>query len=188
MILRQALPEDAEKITELLLMAMVDIIFVFIGQKDETEAKNFLLPLVAQTNTQYSYENCLVAEENGKIIAAANVYDGAQLVVLREPVLQQIRKIHGADFYVEDETGPGEIYLDCLAVDPEYRGRGLGSEMLTHLIRYHVGDRRQKLGLLVDEDNPDAKRLYLRSGFHSVGRKTLAGKNMEHLQVKPEEY
>lgn len=188
MILRQALPEDAEKITELLLMAMEDIIFVFIGQKDETEAKKFLLPLVAQTNTQYSYENCLVAEENGKIIAAANVYDGAQLVVLREPVLLQIRKIHGADFYVEDETGPGEIYLDCLAVDPEYRGRGLGSKILAHLIRYHVADRRQKLGLLVDEDNPDAKRLYLRSGFHSVGRKTLAGKNMEHLQVKSEEY
>jgi len=56
--------------------------------------------------------------------------------------------------------------------------------MLRFLINEYVNNRNKTLGLLVDKDNPQAKKLYLRLGFVPVGEKTLAGKSMEHLQCR----
>jgi ribosomal protein S18 acetylase RimI-like enzyme len=56
--------------------------------------------------------------------------------------------------------------------------------MFQFLIDEYVHKRDKTLGLLVDKDNPDAKKLYLKLGFEIVGEKTLVGKNMEHLQFK----
>jgi RimJ/RimL family protein N-acetyltransferase len=56
--------------------------------------------------------------------------------------------------------------------------------MLEFVIHEHVHIKRRTLGLLVDEDNPNAERLYLRAGFEPEGLRSLAGKKMKHLQIK----
>jgi hypothetical protein len=47
-----------------------------------------------------------------------------------------------------------------------------------------VSKQHQTLGLLVEEGNLNAKRLYLKLGFQSAGKKVVFGKHMEHLQIK----
>lgn len=84
---------------------------------------------------------------------------------------------------MEDETESGEFYIDCIGVNSDQQGKGIGSKALNFLIDEYVVKNHQTLGLLVDEDNPNAKRLYLKLGFKVVGRKSLAGKKMEHLQL-----
>jgi ribosomal protein S18 acetylase RimI-like enzyme len=140
---------------------------------------------VEKENNQYSYQNCWVAETDKEIVAAVNLYDGARLIELRQPVVEYIRNLHNNDFKPEDETGPGEYYIDTLGVSLYQRGKGIGSKMLQFLINEFVSKQGKTLGLLVDEENPDAKRLYLKLGFNSAGKKILFGKNMEHLQIKP---
>ena len=87
-------------------------------------------------------------------------------------------------FNPEDETQAGEYYIDCVGVNPNQQGKGIGSKIFQFLIDEYVYRRKETLGLLVDRDNPNAKRLYLKLGFEVVGEKTLVGKRLEHLQFK----
>ncbi len=165
-----------------LLLAMGDIAFKFIGQESTEKAANWLSSLISKAGNQYSFENCFVAEAENKIIAVALVYDGGDLQQLRAPVVQSVKQMFNRDFDVEDETETGEYYIDCVAVSPASQGTGIGSKMFQFLIDEYVYKRGETLGLLVDEDNPGAKKLYIKLGFKFVKRKTFAGKQMEHLQ------
>jgi ribosomal protein S18 acetylase RimI-like enzyme len=71
-----------------------------------------------------------------------------------------------------------------MAVSPHQQGKGIGSKLFDFLIGEYVYKQNETLGLLVDKDNPNAKKLYLKLGFEVVSEKTLAGKEMEHLQFK----
>jgi ribosomal protein S18 acetylase RimI-like enzyme len=182
--IRKATLNDSQIIAMHLLLAMEDIVYKFIGEEDPDKAMEFMLHFAGKDDNQYSYENCWVAEVNSTVVAVVIVYDGARLVKLREPVVEYIRGKFNPQFQPEDETQAGEYYIDCLAVNPDQRARGIGTKLLEFVINEYVNKQGQTLGLLVDEVNPNAKRLYLRLGFQSVATKVLFGKNMEHLQIK----
>lgn len=186
MLVRKAKPEESKVIASLTLLAMEDIMFNFIGENSKEKALDFLESLVKEKNNQYSYENCWVAESENDIIAAAIVYNGADLEKLRQPVAQKIKERFNNFFSPEDETQAGEYYIDCVGVDPSQQGKGIGSKVFQFLIYEYVEKNNQTLGLLVDKDNPNAKKLYLKLGFEIVGEKTLVGKQLEHLQFKKE--
>ena len=183
MTIRKATIHDAPAIATLLLSAMEEIVYGFIGKNSPEKALAFLFHFTQLESNQYSYQNCWVAEKNQRVVAAVNVYDGANLPELRRPVLALIQSAFQPAFHFEDETGPGEIYIDSLAVDPSVQGQGIGSALLAFLIEKSVKRRVQTLGLLVEEDNPAAKKLYLKLGFTVKAKKRIFNKNMEHLQI-----
>ena len=183
MIIRNATPADSDYIATYMMEAMEDIVYEFIGENDPKMARGFLLHFIKSENNQYSYQNCIVAQDGDEIIAAINLYDGARLWDLRAPLAQYIKTIHNKEFNPEDETQSGEYYIDSLGVKSTLQGKGIGTKMLQYVIDEYVIKNHQTLGLLVDEDKHLAKRLYLKLGFKSVGRKILAGKKMEHLQI-----
>ncbi|HEX2536268.1 MAG TPA: GNAT family N-acetyltransferase [Chitinophagaceae bacterium] len=184
MIIRKATVHDAEPIAACLLLAMEDIVYRFIGERDPEKAKAFLLHFAEQENNQYSFRNCWVAEADGEVVAAVNIYDGAQLHALRQPVLDYLETRFARHLEPEDETGAGEIYIDSLGVRPEHQGRGRGTGLLQFLVYEYVQRQKAVLGLLVDPENPGARRLYLKLGFRPAGTKQLLGKRLEHLQCK----
>lgn len=118
------------------------------------------------------------------VVAVINLYNGALLSELREPVVEYIRSKFNSDFKPEDETQAGEYYIDSLGVNPNQQNKGVGTKLLKFVIDKYVNRNNQTLGLLVDEVNPNAKRLCLKLGFKSAGKRVLFGKNMEHLQFK----
>lgn len=183
MIIRKATKDDRDAVARYLLLAMEDIVYEFIGEENPENAEAFMNYLAGRENNQYSYQNCWVAEDNGEIIAAAAVYDGGMLHELRKPVGEYIREVYGQPFNPEDETEAGEFYIDSFGVDPNQQGKGIGSKVLLFLIDEYVHKNKQKLGLLVDKENPGAKKLYLKLGFRTVAEKILVGKQMEHLQI-----
>ncbi len=184
MLIRKATLQDATAIVDYILLAMEDILYTFIKERNRDKAKEILLQFIKQPENQYSYENCWVIEENQKILGAALVYDGACLHELRAPFITEIRAKYNPEFAPEDETEAGEYYIDCLAVHPDCQGKGLGSALLKFLIENFVVKQKQILGLLVEKENPGAKKLYLRLGFQIKGKKKLAGKELDHLQIK----
>ena len=187
LIIRKATKEDAKTILICMLLAMEDIVCKFLNTKNKQQAADFLFHFIRLKNNMYSWQNCRVMEKNGKIMAAANVYAGADLIRLRQPVTDYIRSHYNPDYYHEDETQSGEFYIDSLGVLPEEQGKGIGSALLRFLIEEYVHSQNKVLGLLVDEMNPKAKKLYLKLGFKVVNEQMLAGKKMEHLQMKPAE-
>ncbi|MBC74272.1 MAG: GNAT family N-acetyltransferase [Muricauda sp.] len=184
MTIRRARKEDSKVIANILLLAMDTIIYKFIGEDSMDKASCFLAGLVRKEANQYSYENCWVAVSGEEITGVVNVYEGADFLRLRTPVLDEISKWSQKDLTPEIETEKGELYIDSLGVIPKLQGKGIGSNLLKYLITEYAIKDKKTLGLLVDLDNTGAGKLYHRLGFVKVGEKLLCGKKMEHLQLK----
>ena len=56
---------------------------------------------------------------------------------------------------------------------------------MDYLIKEISIKQNNVLGLLVDFDNPNAKKLYEKKGFTVVGEKMLMNENHEHMQYHP---
>jgi ribosomal protein S18 acetylase RimI-like enzyme len=171
MKIRKAELSDTEVIATYLMLAMEDTIYKFICKKNYEDAYKLVLHFVTQENNQYSYQNCLVVEGNSKIIAAINYYEGEKFIELRKPILNYIRANFNIDFNPEEEIKSGEYYIDTLGVAPDMQGKGIATKLLQFLIDKYVTKNKNKLGLLVDEKNPNAKKLYVKLGFESMGKK-----------------
>ncbi|GIJ97006.1 N-acetyltransferase [Capnocytophaga stomatis] len=186
-MIRFATKKDVEFVAPLMFQAMEEIVFKLIGKENEIEAISFLKMLFLEENNQYSYENTIVFEENNQVIGSLVFYDGAHLHKLRQPVLTLSKRISGRKIIVEDETSEGEIYIDTVSVSPQGQGKGIGSQLIGFLQRYASDNQLGKIGLLVDEKNPQAERLYTRLGFVYANNQPLAGGVYKHLVFETRE-
>jgi ribosomal protein S18 acetylase RimI-like enzyme len=80
-----------------------------------------------------------------------------------DPSREDVEAIHG--YLLLTDQADGSVYLDDLAVKPEFQGRGLGSE----LVRKAIAFTHPKL-LFTKVDTGDARlrRFYGSAGFHPV--------------------
>jgi len=69
------------------------------------------------------------------------------------------------------DEGEHAITLVDIAVLPEYRGSGIGTQLLQNLLKRAV-DARKPVKLQVFESNP-AVRLYERLGFSQIGEQSM---------------
>jgi ribosomal protein S18 acetylase RimI-like enzyme len=111
-------------------------------------------------------------------------YDGAELYPLRKTTLDVISKHTANELQIADETDSSEFYLDSLSVLPEYRGRGIGAQLILAVKDRAFNEYNKNLGLLVDFENPDAERLYQSVGFERADVKDFLGHKMWHLVLK----
>ena len=63
---------------------------------------------------------------------------------------------------------PGYLHMVAMWTDPAYRGRGVGSAVLTAIERW-AGERGLRLHLDVNVRNAGARALYARSGYVATG-------------------
>ncbi|WP_221390047.1 GNAT family N-acetyltransferase [Dyadobacter sp. NIV53] len=179
-MIRQATPEDARQVAPLFILSMGHIAGIFANSDRYEDAIPFFERFFAKENNQYSYENTLVLEEEMEILGSVTGYDGALLHQLRQPVLDQIRKTQPG-FTPNDETEAGEYYLDCIQVHPAHQGKGIGKKLIHAFCErgYSLGYKR--VGLIVDLENPDAKRFYESLGFFIAGEKDFMGHRYFHM-------
>ena len=185
-ICRPAQREDAAQIAPIMLLAMEEIVYYFMNERNKEKAIALLTLFIERTDNQYSYQHIMVAEEDGQLLGQLCLYDGAHLEELRQPILDFLAENYKVILpTAEQETQAGEIYLDTIAVSPQAQGKGIGKLLLAAAIKEYVEKQGKILGLLVDQDNPAAKKLYLHMGFKTVKPVTIFQKEMEHLQYAP---
>lgn len=185
MNIRPAKKTDADIVPELMLQAMEEIIFKFIGKNDIEEAIQFLTKLFAETNNQYSYKNTFVIEdEDENIIGSLTAYNGDELTKLREPILKHIKDCYNISIQPENETEGNEYYLDTVSISPSQQGKGIGSLLLQHGIKFAKDNGYPQIGLLVDLENPNAQRLYEKLGFILGKQIELVGGNYHHMYIR----
>lgn len=177
-MIRPATPKDAPFVAELMFQAMEKITYILVDEENKEKAISLLLELFSMKNNQYSYENTLVYVENNKILGSLVYYNGADIDRLSASVFQYIKEKYGRDVSLEKETEAGEYYIDTLSVTPEAQRKGVGSALLRYL---KMSLKNQKLGLLVDVENPNAEKLYTRVGFSFIDTKILGGDIYKHL-------
>jgi len=182
-MIREALPADAPELGKLIILAMNDLAAKFVGSSDPNDAVPLFQKFAAFPANQYSYENTLVYEDEDGICGMINAYDGAHLDALRSPFLAYLDKTYGFKHSPEDETQPGEYYLDCISVSPRKQGKGIGKELIKAMIDHAVSRAQHTLGLLVNKDNPKAEKLYASLGFKTIEEIDFMGGRYFHMQI-----
>lgn len=148
--------------------------------------EQMMTELVLRDDSQYSHLNTEVAlDGNGGFAGMCVSYDGARLKELRQAFIDKMRDKFNRDLSdLKEETGPGELYIDSIAVNEVYRGNGIATRLLRASIKKARAMGLPAAGLLVDKGNPKAERLYRRIGFEHVEDTTWGGHEMRHLQYK----
>ena len=185
--IEDAQKEQAAVIARLIMEAMNYDCCQWFAGPDHTleEFHQLITTLVERDDSQYSYLNTLVAiTESNNIAGICVSYDGATLRRLRQPFVDGALAVFGRDYSdMNDETTAGELYVDSLCVDKEFRGQGIATQLLEATI---AKGKKMNLptGLLVDTGNPQAERLYHHVGFVYVDDNEWGGHKMKHLQRK----
>ncbi len=185
MIIRQAKQEDYSQVAPLIVQAMEDLACAFVNSKNVKNAYPLFEHFFQLPANQYSYKHTLVFESEGIIAGSVTAYDGGLLPLYRRPFMEYIEKYYDVrNLTIENETMPGELYIDTISVSPKFQGQGIGKKLLQAAENIARKQGLEKIGLLVDYNNPDAKRLYLALGYKSVGKRQLADGIYEHLQLQ----
>ena len=177
--------EQAADIARLIMMAMTDdccLHFCGVGYGLE-DFLRMMTALVEREDSQYSYRNTFVAMDGTRVVGVAVSYDGGELHKRRSVFIEYAKRYIGKDHTgIDDETEAGELYLDSLAVLPEYRRQGIALRLLdaTNKRAKEVG---LPCGLLVDAGNPVGEALYAKAGFRYVNDSQWGGHPMKHLRT-----
>lgn len=179
-MIRQATQQDAPAVAPLLVLAMGHIAGIFAKSDRYEDAIPFFETFFEKEDNQYSYVNTLVYEENNTVLGSVTGYDGARLAELRQPVLDRLRE-SDPDFTPGDETEAGEFYMDCVNVDTDHQGKGIGKKLIQAFCENAGQLGFERVGLIVDKINPDAKKLYEKLGFYVAGEKDFLGHRYFHM-------
>ncbi len=68
----------------------------------------------------------------------------------------------------ERKPTSGELLMDGISVDKDYRGKGIGSKLLDEIAKYASENKYDRIRLDVIDINPKAKKLYEKKGFKPV--------------------
>jgi ribosomal protein S18 acetylase RimI-like enzyme len=118
----------------------------------------------AREGRKFSYKNCVVAEQDGAVIGMLFTFPIEEEQEADDEPADPILKPY------EELEIPGSFYICALALLPGFRGRGVGTKMLS-IAREQAHERGfDTLSLLVFEQNEAAVRLYERNGFEVAGR------------------
>ena len=182
--IREASKSQAAEIASLIMTAMTDdCCLYFCGEGYGLEDfRKMMTMLVEREDSQYSYQNTLVAMDAEQVVGISVSYDGGCLRELRRAFIEAAKEHIGKDHSgMDDETQAGELYLDSLAVLPEYRCQGIARKLLLATKERANLLGLPRVGLLVDKDNPIGEALYTSVGFQYVNDNQWGGHPMKHL-------
>ncbi len=120
----------------------------------------------ARTESDYSYENCTIAERDGEI---AGMMHGYAMHVPEngnpenDPVLRPY-----ADLELDRS-----FYVSALAVHESFRGRGIGTDLMAIAFAQAKVLGLPYVSLICFERNEGAMRLYQRLGFAEIDRRGI---------------
>ena len=182
--IKKATRAQAPEIANLIMMAMTDDCCLhFCGEGYGLEDfRKMMTTLVEREDSQYSYKNTYVACDGNKIVGISVSYDGSKLHVLRRAFLELSKEHIGKNNSgMDDETQAGELYLDSLAVLPEYRRQGIARQLIMETKKRADELNLPCVGLLVDKANPIGEALYKSAGFRYSNDNHWGGHEMKHL-------
>ena len=182
--IREASKSQAAEIASLIMTAMTDdCCLYFCGEGYGLEDfRKMMTILVEREDSQYSYRNTLAAMDADKVVGISVSYDGGCLHELRRAFIEAAKEQIGKDHSgMDDETQAGELYLDSLAVLPDYRHQGIARKLLLATKERANLLGLPRVGLLVDKDNPIGEALYTSVGFQYVNDNQWGGHPMKHL-------
>lgn len=185
-MIRDARREDAEEIVELFKVILTDMELPIMSEVSWGRLKPALVEAVKGDNYRQNYKNALVKLIDGKVAGFCFGYKGGSDNDEYEP-LSNVIEAHGLpsfEIYSDAETVEGEWYLDSIVTKAEYRGKGVGKELMAAAYARAKSMGLSVVGLNVDHGNPRALELYEAQGFKKTGEIMIAEHRYDHMQKK----
>ena len=169
MLIRAAKKEDAPAIADFIAMAESEMVHHFTGSTDPEKSREALQEFILNpTLNRYSLENNLVAEVDGQAAGSMISFPADKQPDLDHVLLDALNKRgYGLDklFF---EGVPGTYYLSTMGVNPQFRGRGIGSALMAGSEKEAARQGFSRLSLLVSKGKPKVQALYERLGYKAV--------------------
>ncbi|PWS28669.1 GNAT family N-acetyltransferase [Pedobacter yonginense] len=181
-MIRRAEPKDYKTVVPLIIQAMGELANKFSNTSNSVQTIALFEYFFKQKDNQYSFENTLVYEENGKVLGSLNAYDGAKLLKLRQNFFDYLFIHNGVENLTpEAETESGEFYLDTISVHHKAQGKGIGKQLIDAGIDWAIQLGHKKVGLLVETNNNRALKLYQDKNFEIQHTKKFFGGLYYHM-------
>lgn len=182
---RPARADDALSIAELIGISSDGVALIewteAVADTPETSALDIGAALYRRPQGDYSYRNCIVSEHAGHV-------SGLLLSFAMPASSDHVRApgppFDGSDVFAPYKylEAPGTWYICGVALFPEYRGRGLGTEFMQIAERLATTNGYDRLSLVAFEENTGSVRLYQRLGYRIVDRAPIVPHPLIHCR------
>jgi len=133
-----------------------------ISRVCKIEAESFVFPL-----RKYIYQLFYNREPNGCLVATINGRV-AGYIIAHTCIKFSFRKM----------TIQKEGFIDYIAVDPNYRRKGIGRELMKTIFLYFRKKKVKCIALEVEANNKKAINFYLKLGFNISKHKFVCGREI----------
>lgn len=190
---------DLNKVSELIYETELTIFKQLLG-KNESEAVQNIKKLVESGSNTFGHEHIhVVSDENEDILGILVSFCGRETSLWNDfKAYFKVLSFYNFLKYAVKGTlinesltasvGKNDYYLSNVAVDPKFRGQGIGTYILENAFEAAKSKGCKRVLLDVTGNNEGAQRLYERFGFKFYGKKDpkliFRGKgtlNMEHF-------
>src|SRR5215813_3286134 len=135
--------------------------------------------VLARPEGFWSYARAIVATHAGRVVGEVHSlpYDEIAENPSDDPLIPKDRLVLYEPFEPLHSLASGTYYINILSVYPEFRSKGIGSQLMT-LARSRATQRGFSRLSLHSFDDPRAVALYQRLGFKVAGRSPLVQHEM----------
>lgn len=173
---RSATPVDAPAAAKLLFMTGGSVAEYLFGSDARDGAKAALEGLFEHGRNRYSHRFARVAEIDGEVAGLVLSYSGKTMSRLRLPMFGDLIGVLGVAGTTRflfrsvpligvKEVQADEYFINSLAVSPEFRGRGIGTQLMALAEESAMQAGLARCSLTVDVDKERALGLYEHLGY-----------------------
>lgn len=183
-MIRKAQPSDRHAIAELIYIIWQDMELDMVEQIEKSRIIQALEDSISKVPYRAFYENVWVYEVDGNVAGCVIAYEGSKEMQLEENwnqlQLDEGIRSFGTPLPIK-EAKDDEWYIETVATFPEYRGRGIATQLFEFLLNQYP---EYKWSLNCDYANPQAEKLYRRIGFEHESDIDLYGHDYKHMVFK----
>lgn len=171
MDIRKATASDAAHLVRFINMAADDLPLHFWRKTVGPDGDPLALGAerAARETGSFSYRNAWLAEIDGEIAACLLGYpadtEPGPIDPDTPPIFVPLIEL--------EALAPGAWYLNVLATDEGFRGKGLASALLAHAETIATDAGHDTISLITADTHPDARRLYTSKGYQPVARRPV---------------
>ncbi|MGI6112859.1 MAG: GNAT family N-acetyltransferase [Mahellales bacterium] len=186
-MVRFALVEDGREVAELIYIIIESMDIPLFNSASKEQVIDFIVHAFHEKGNRFSRHNIIVKEIDNHIAGMAVAYSGKDAPALDRNLYRILQKFFpNRSIVIDKEAGENEFYVDSLCVFPDYRGRGVGTQLLKWLEDMAFNKGFTKISLNVECGNLKALELYRFIGYRIEKEITIAGHGYFHMVKKPE--
>jgi len=172
---------NLNKVSELIYETELSIFRPLIGKNKDIAIKNIKKLIMAGNNT-FSHEHIHVVSDDETIVGILVSFCGREKTMWNDfkayfkifdfyDFLKYVIKGTMINELLTSNIGKNDYYLSNIAVDPQFRGQGIGTYILENAFKLAEKKGCRRVILDVTLNNVGASRLYERFGFKVYGKK-----------------